>query len=339
MKIKAWLRLCILLILASAAPAALLGVEPTEDERFRKSFDEAIDRGLAYLRQSQQPNGSWENHAGVTALGVMAFLAKGYGPGLQPYGETLNRGVDYILGLPNKNGYINQGGGGMYTHCMATLMLSEISGMIDPERQDRLDRLLPQSLGQILAAQRVPKPDKSKGGWRYEPTSKDSDISLSGWAFMALRAAKNNDAPVPREAIDQGLEFLMRCATAEGGFGYMPGAGSGPACTGVGLLCEELSGRHRTPQTLSAGRFLLKRGWKSSHYYYGSYYAAQGMFQLGGEEWEQFAPGFYETVLALQDTDGSWRGGGEGGAGASYRTAMAVLALSVSYRQLPIYQR
>lgn len=314
--------------------------EPTEDERFRKSFDEAIDKGLDYLRINQQPNGSWENHAGITALGVMAFMAKGYGPGLNPYGETMNRGIDFILGLPNKEGYINFGGGGMYTHCMATLMLSEVSGMVDPERQARIDRLLAGALSVILTAQNVPKSANMQGGWRYEPRANDSDLSLSGWAFMALRAARNSATPVPREAIDRGLAFIRRCGNADGGFNYQPGSGSGIARTGVGLLCLELGGAHRSPETLKAGAYLLKRERKDSHFYYGNYYVAQGMFQLGDDEWEQFAPKFYEEMLALQTADGSWKSlGSEGSTGPSYRTALAILALSVSYRQLPIYQR
>ena len=325
------------LLLAATGPVFS---EPSEDEKFRKSFDEAIDRGLEFLRQNQQPNGSWENHAGITSLGVMAFLAKGYGPGLEPYGETMNRGIDFILGLPNQDGFISQGGGGMYTHCMSALMLSEVSGMVDPGRQERIDKLLPEALGVILSAQNVPKSAAMQGGWRYEPRSADSDISLSGWAFMALRAAKNSGAPVPREAIDRGLAFIRRCAGSDGGFSYQPGNGSGPARTGVGLLCMELGGQHRTPETLKAGEYLLKKGWKDSHYYYSSYYASQGVFQLGGEEWEAFAPKLYEAMLALQSPDGSWRAmGAEGGMGPNYRTAMAILALSVSYRQLPIYQR
>jgi hypothetical protein len=84
----------------------------------------------------------------------------------------------------------------------------------------------------------------------------------------------------------------------------------------------------------------LQQGGKDPQFYYGSYYVAQGMFQLGEQEWETFAPKFYEEMLALQTADGSWKAmGGDGGTGPCYRTAMAVLALSVSYRQLPIYQR
>jgi hypothetical protein len=43
----------------------------------------------------------------------------------------------------------------------------------------------------------------------------------------------------------------------------------------------------------------------------------------------------YRHLLPLQQQDGSWHSD----QGTSYATAMYVLALSVSYRQLPIYQR
>ena len=65
------------------------------------------------------------------------------------------------------------------------------------------------------------------------------------------------------------------------------------------------------------------------------------MFQIGGDSWEKFAAPVYELMLKSQKEDGSWptAGGSEAQAGSSYATAMAILAISVSYRQLPIYQR
>ena len=71
------------------------------------------------------------------------------------------------------------------------------------------------------------------------------------------------------------------------------------------------------------------------------YYASQGMFQLGGKYWRHWAPRMYDLMLKYQQKDGSWPAGAsnEARAGLGYSTAMAVLAMSVSYRQLPIYQR
>ena len=82
-----------------------------------------------------------------------------------------------------------------------------------------------------------------------------------------------------------------------------------------------------------------------SHFYYGLYYCSQGMFQLGGKYWESWAKFMYATMLKHQvakgKAAGSWpaEAGSAAKAGVCYSTAMSVLAMSVSYRQLPIYQR
>lgn len=315
-----------------------------QDEKYQKSFDAAVDGALAYLAKQQLPNGSFPGpqNPGASALCVMAFLARGYNPGLAPYGEVINRGVDYVLLSLNGEGYA---GPSMYHHCMCTLMLSEVSGMVDPERQKRVDLGLAKAVRVILAAQKVQKDAASQGGWRYNPGSNDSDLSLSGWAVMALRSARNNGAPVPKEAIDDAVKYILRCRMPDGGFGYQPNSGSGIGRTGVGLMCLELCGHHRDEITLKAGDYLMSNFPnnydKDTTFYYALYYCSQGMFQLGEEHWEKFAPVLYDVLLKLQQTDGSWpaRGQHEAGAGPCYSTAMAVLALSVSYRQLPIYQR
>jgi hypothetical protein len=46
----------------------------------------------------------------------------------------------------------------------------------------------------------------------------------------------------------------------------------------------------------------------------------------------------YNFWIPKQGSDGSWRGSGEEESQA-YATSMMILAFSVPYRQLPIYQR
>jgi hypothetical protein len=233
----------------------------------------------------------------------------------------------------------------MYSHNIATLMLSEVSGMVDPERQARIDVVLPRALRIILAAQDVPKGESHAGGWRYEPTSGDSDISLAGWALASLRSSRNNGAPVPKESIEKAVKFILRCRVQQGGgFAYHPGGPPNLTRTGIGLLCLELSGRHRDEVTLAAGKYIADNFKNESSLggetepYYAFYYMANGMFQLGGTEWESFAPRLYETILKIQGPDGAWQPRGAA-PNAQYATSMAILSLSVSYRQLPIYQR
>jgi hypothetical protein len=353
---------------AAVVGASLAGARADEaDEalkKYAKPIDQAIDRALAYLAGKQHKDGYFlggRSQAAVTSLSVMAFLAKGYTPGTGPYGDTINRGIDFVLGCQKPNGlFAGLGDRGMYSHGMATLMLSEASGMVDAKRQKRIDKALPVAVRLILTAQQVRKPERFRGGWRYNANSADSDMSLTGWQLMAIRSARNNGAQIPRKAIEEAVGFVLRCRdprTAKAppkhprtgqslgvGFGYQPGGAPGLARTAIAVLCLELCGRHRSKESMLGGDWILAhpaRSYGSSYFYYSLYYSSQGMFQLGGKYWQQFAPYMYEMMLKFQRKDGAWPQGssGEGAAGPCYSTAMGVLSLAVSYRQLPIYQR
>ncbi len=272
----------------------------------------------------------------------MAFLAKGHTPGNGPYGDNVNRAIEYVLSLQTPSGLIN-GHGPMYTHGISTLMLSEVSGMVNPQLQARIDEALPRALRLILDAQAVSKSAASQGGWRYQPTSRDSDLSCTGWQLMALRSARNAGAAVPRESIDYAVAYVVRSFFRNGSFGYTPGRGGAFTSTGTGLLCLELCGLHGDPMTTQAGDWIVAHlpNFRSGIFYYGLYYCSQGMFQLGGDHWHRWAVHMYEMMLPRQAADGSFPAGSghESTAGICYSTSMSVLALSVSYRQLPIYQR
>ena len=66
------------------------------------------------------------------------------------------------------------------------------------------------------------------------------------------------------------------------------------------------------------------------------YYCSQGTFQLGPKYWETWALRMYDILLASQQPNGAWPGGE---VGETYNAAMSILAMTVAYRQLPIYQR
>ncbi|MFW6108796.1 MAG: prenyltransferase/squalene oxidase repeat-containing protein [bacterium] len=343
--------------LLAAALAAALPVGARADTvaeelvKYHQPVDEAIDQALEYLASQQQRDGSFRSkmrrNTGIASLCLMAFLAKGHTPGTAPYGDIINQGIDFVLDSQHHSGMLvanPRSHGPMYSHAISTLMLSEVTGMVDPERQRRIDAALGKALRLILSAQKINKSRRHQGGWRYQHTSRDSDISCTGWALMSLRSARNSGAAVPRTAIEDAVRFVLNCRNRDGGFGYQPGGGSGLARTGTALLCLELCGMHRDKVTLAAGDWILDhrpRGHRDNFFYYGIYYSSQGMFQLGEEHWEKFGAHMYELLLKLQRDDGSWPepGGHEGKAGRSYATAMAVLAMSVAYRQLPIYQR
>ncbi|MBM4017914.1 MAG: terpene cyclase/mutase family protein [Planctomycetes bacterium] len=349
---------CAAAVLTLLAGAARADTASPALAKYQEALDTSLDRALAYLAKEQQSNGCWSrdggrggqrNATGITSLALMAFLAKGHTPGVGPYGETINKGIDFILQSQQTNGMLIRGDSGhgpMYSHNISTLMLSEVSGMVDPERQAKIDVVLPKALKVIISAQQMPKDERSAGGWRYQVDSRDSDISCTGWAIMALRSARNNGAVVPKDAIDRGLAYVMKCQDRNsGGFAYQPGGAPGWGRTGTALLILELCGRHRDRYALAAGEWILRhlprRIGDGEHFSYALYYCAQGTFQLGDDYWDRFAAQLYDIMLKAQDTDGSWptTGENEGEGGRYYTTSMAVLAMSVSYRQLPIYQR
>jgi prenyltransferase beta subunit len=338
------------LLFCVAAPARADEAAP-EIARYDAPIDKSVDRALAYLAGKQLKDGSFEcpmrGNSGVTSLCVMAFLAKGNTPGRGPYGEMINRGVDFVLANQKDDGLLigpTVSHGPMYSHLISTLMLSEVSGMVDPARQKLIDAALSKAVKLTLAAQRVVKSPAQQGGWRYQHTSGDSDMSVTGWALMGLRSCRNNGAPVPRQAVQDALNFVMNCRCPDGGFGY-----TGPnepllARTGTALLCLELCGRHEDKSAVAAGEWILAnlpKRFGGTNFYYGVYYCTQGMFQLGGKYWRGWAEGMYDMMLKNQQADGAWPAGesAEAPAGDCYSTAMGVLAMSVSYRQLPIYQR
>lgn len=314
--------------------------------KHKEEAGRAVERGLEFLAAHQDAQGSfgggYGGSTGIVALAGMAFLSKGYTPGQGKYSENIKRSIDYILGSQQSNGLLDKGGSGsgvMYAHNISTLFLSECSGMVEPETQDKLDRVLGNATRLILAAQAVEKSERHQGGWRYKPDSLDSDLSCSGWALMALRSAKLNGAPVPDAAIKSSVEYVLRNHDPKSGsFGYSDPNGHSTTLTGCGLLCLELSGFHGTDSTYRAGDFILQNHQKivgSGHEIYANYYNAQAMFQLGGKYWEQYAEWMYPHYISTQAANGSW----PAKISPIYGTAMIVLSFSVPYRQLPIYQR
>ncbi|MEM9282729.1 MAG: prenyltransferase [Verrucomicrobiota bacterium] len=316
-------------------------------QKHRPQVEAAVDKALRYLASNQSADGTYNDSygrsVGVVSLVGMAFLSAGHLPGQGEFALNLDKCIDYVLESQRPNGLLDKGDSGhglMYAHTIATLFLSECSGMVDPQIQARLDPVLARATRLILDAQAVPKHEKHQGGWRYKPDSRDADLSCSGWALMALRSAKLNGAPVPDQAIQDAVGYVFKNHDKESGrFGYTDPWGHSETLTGCGLLCLELSGFHGSDSNFRAGDYILQNRQQivsNAHEYYANYYNAQAMFQLGGRYWAQYADWMYEEYVDKQQSNGSWSNGRNGG---TYGTSMMVLSFTVPYRQLPIYQR
>ncbi len=195
-----------------------------------------------------------------------------------------------------------------------------------------------------MDAQNQDKGNRHTGGWRYQVDSKDSDLSVTGWQVLALRAARNVGCDVPAEAIDRAIEYVKRCSVRDrSGFGYQPGNGATPTLTGVGILALEVCGDHQSPEALGGAESLLAQPLRpgSNYFYYGVYYTGVGMYKMGGHHADATRDHLIDLLLPLQQANGSWLSdhASERRVGAVYSTALALLALTVDYCYLPIYQR
>lgn len=341
-----------LFVLVLGVADSLWADSPTAEQQ---RVDDALNRALAYLAKTQMPSGCWESDAygestATTSLAVMSFLAAGHVPGEGPYAEQLDRGIRWVIDH-QRSGKFDAGllahrtsHGPMYSHGISTLMLAEVVGMVPKQRAKPLRLALEKAVSVILRAQNVKKSERNTGGWRYQIRSSDSDLSVSGWQLLALRAAKNLGCDVPAENIEQAVDYVKRCNDPEnGGFAYQPGGSVTSVRTGTGILALEICGEHHSNEALAGGEYLLVNPLKydETYFFYGVYYCGVGMFQMGGKYWTSMRDQIRGVLLEKQSADGSWvaANGSERRIGRVYTTAMAVLSLAVEYQFLPIYQR
>ena len=344
----------------AALPLAGQDASSIEELYVKDQIDERCERAIEYLCKNQKPDGSITDrgHAvALTSLAIMALGSIGTEPGEDSrLGRVMRSAIDFVLTERHqtKAGYYGSfDGSRMYGHGITTLMLTEMLGMGATVEQNNLIHLrLTKAIQLILSSQAIPKERKLQGGWRYDPGSQDSDLSVSIWQLMALRSAKNDDLDVPAEAIEKALQYLRNSFTGRrsssgvgaGGFSYTPSQGRPSfTMTAAGLLAMQVCGQYSAPEVAAAAEFLLSKPPKlqDRYLFYGLYYYSQGMHQVGGKYAEESARVVSSLLLPTQRRDGAWLapGGEEQNFGMVYSTSLAVLALSVRYHYLPIYQR
>ena len=325
--------------------------------------DMAVDRAIDFLISQQREDGAvcdQQNDTTMTSLSIMAMA----GVGIQPAdpdrkGRTMQNALAFVLrdDRQDAQGYFGQKDGSrMYGHGIITLMLTEMLGMGVDDRQDQLLRERCQkAIDLILSSQKHAKSHKYRGGWRYNPTASDADLSVSVWQLMALRSAKNDGLEVPASAIREAVEYLQRSYASTldrngmpdnraSGFCYTPGQNRPTyTMTAAGLLGMQVCGEYESPLVAGAADWLLAHPpkWKERFFFYGTYYYAQGMYQRGGEHARAARTLVQDVLLEKQADDGSWlaENSSESRVGRVYATSMAVLSLSVKYHYLPIYQK
>lgn len=300
----------------------------------------AIRKGMVWLADQQKSDGSFGSgsqygrHVGITALAGLAFMSDGHVPGRGRYGKNVDLALKFVLdSTADESGLIcaETSYGPMYGHGFATLFLAEVYGMSPrPEVREKLRK----AVRLIIGTQ------NDAGGWRYHPVKADADISVTICQIMALRAARNAGIDVPKATIDRAISYVRRSQNPDGGFRYMlDSSGSMFPRSAAGVAALFYAGLYSGPEITNGLKYLMQflpgKSQPQGHYYYGQYYAAQAMFQAGGDYWKQWWPAIRDELIDKQADDGYW----QGEAGNEYGTAMALIVLQIPDGLLPIFQK
>ena len=344
----------------TAALIFLTAIRPlsAQEDADSARVNEAFKRAGGFLISCQDPvsgaiHNGLRNETTMTALAILSYAAMGHQPSdPTPEGRSMQRALAFVLLPENQDasGYFGKSDGSrMYGHGIITLALAEMLGMGANEAQDALIReRCRKAIDLILRAQRVPKNESNRGGWRYTPDASDSDMSVTCWQAMALRAARNAGLDVPKESIDLAVRYIKGLydsgnhGRGYGGFGYSS-RGSEPSTTAEGLLALQVCGDYDSEEVKVSADRLLKTGLRVGDrwFFYTAYYYAQGMYQRGDKHAAAARKQMSDLLIPIQSREGWWDGvgGEERQGGKVYATSLAVLALSVKNHFLPIYQR
>src|SRR5690242_20328349 len=101
---------------ASPEPAAPESLASALSGQAWTQVEQSIDRALAWLAKQQERDGAIDApdnaQPAATSLTVMAYLSKGHLPGQGPYGQVIDRAIDFVLRTQQSDGLLAEGGGG-----------------------------------------------------------------------------------------------------------------------------------------------------------------------------------------------------------------------------------
>ncbi|MHC4846367.1 MAG: prenyltransferase/squalene oxidase repeat-containing protein [Planctomycetota bacterium] len=353
------------------------------------NINTSIRDGLEWLANHQNPEGFWSCAAfdiecgqrstdvfcdglgnpqfdvGVTGLSLLAFMGAGHTQKHGLHKKVVSRGLRYLTDVQSNDGNFGQATNPQHTydHVIATLAMVEAYG-----RGGR-DRHLREPAERALKyLYRIRNPG---GAWRYasfhqEMATTPNDMSVTGWAILAMTLAKDLDLPFDETALEDSLLFLEEMTDPVTGVTGYSERGARPArqlgadalwpddqteaMTAVGVLCRIFADpdleRPGNREMVEKGIEVLSRmpplwedelpGRRDFYYWY---YGAYATFQFGDDAWKIWERSMSSAIVAHQHEEGELRGSWDpqedpwGSVGGRvYSTATLTLCLEVFHR-------
>ena len=340
------------------------------------------------------PGGENVHHVGVTSLAILAFLAAGHVPERGPYGTVVDNAVKFVLSCVQPDGFVHRDLTRMYSHAFATLAMAEVYGMSrEPELGKKLAqaveftikcqndtggwRYVPFTVDSdmsVTVCQMVALRAARNVGIRVPQMTIDRALSY------VIRSAITEDGMAGRGA-DTGAFYYQPENTQFNRSSFSLAAAGLTTLFQAGLyddasLASYIERRKiaKSPApTIGATVTFMRQRYNDARkknrevnastgltghyfYYYGNYYAAQAMYNVGGLEphvWEEWYRMVRQDLLSAEVPVGASNGpdGGGGASGAmsywtsnvdrtnAFATSIALLILSMPFDYLPIHQK
>lgn len=301
---------------------------------------------------------------GVTGLAALALMGGGDSGPNWAHKANVQRAITYLTKIQAADGLVGgKRGHYMYNHAIATLALTEAAALGFEGAQPAAKKALT-----YLVKARNPGM-----AWRYGERDGDNDVSVTAWCCQALYAAKVAGIPGPwdkelKSVRDGFITNVTDGAAFITGYKTRPPRGwRGPTSsrfvnnamgvntanshaanhtpTAIGLMIQVHAGTKQGAPALQgraalAGMLPKNQARPTSTvdaYYW--YFGSQAMFQIGGNDWNQWNQATTAALLARQAQAGSAKGSWPAAddawgllAGRVYTTAIGALTLQTYYR-------
>ena len=319
-------------------------------ESLKAQVKSSRKKGLDWIASNQSKLGYWSAegtyYSAMTALAGIAMTCSGSTTTQGPYAKNISNAVDFLLTQVKQNGLIgNPKTDDRYTygHGFAMLFLSQVLG--EEETRERRRDLIEALKGAVKFSINA---QTKAGGWGYLSAKEGNDFdegSTTITQVQGLRGCRNSGIKVPKQVIDNAIEYIYQCKNKDGGISYSSSKEhqgvSRPAITAAALATLYNAGEKESKHVPEMWKFAKRRLHSLSddqtwgHWHYTFLYYTQVVYRQGPKEWGPYRNRLYTRLIKAQKENGSW----EGEVAPIYVTSCCLIMLQLELAYLPIFQR
>lgn len=273
---------------------------------------EAIQKGIKWLIENQNPDGSWgceKNQPpsfALTSLSTLALLASGSSADRGPYQKPIQRALKWVEENRMKSGFMSMfdstAMGEVYEHAAGTLLMAHLYGMSRDKGGDNKDpdARLKATLERALKI--LEDRQNDDGGWGGYGGTRSSEIGVTAMAYMAIRAGYS--CGLNRDKADlKKLEAYLKNAINDGR----------SRIYGTSAYLRVMYGLGKAKEADAALQQLLKmklgqeHGRMSEWDYMAAHYSVGALIHdEKSEAWKKWYTYVRDFLVKIQQKDGSW---------------------------------